>query len=192
MLTGPRISICFIILSRVLFLICRGEKYTQYYTILYNVQKLICGLSNVKTLTWGGGLQCKDVSFPPLMFYAVIQMPNFPQAAGPTPIPWSCPSTPHAHTCDTIGRRRCQNIGNRPFPECYYFFSLHQFFAFISATSAFIFGPCVYSFALFACMLSFWLQCSLYLSSSTNFSFGFPPFFSSPLFPITTEGGQWK
>jgi hypothetical protein len=35
------------------------------------------------------------------------------------------------------------------------FFSLHQFFALISATSAFIFGPCVYSFALFAFILSF-------------------------------------
>jgi hypothetical protein len=94
MLTGLRINICFITLSCVLFLICRGEKYTQYYTILYNVQQLICGLANVKTLTWGGGLQCKDVSFPPFLSFAVIQIPHFPQVAGPTPIPLIPPLNP--------------------------------------------------------------------------------------------------
>jgi hypothetical protein len=33
MLTGPRIKADDVITSRCLFLICRGEKYVQYYTI---------------------------------------------------------------------------------------------------------------------------------------------------------------
>jgi hypothetical protein len=42
MLTRPRINACFTTPSGGLFLTCTGEKYIQCYTILYNVQQLIC------------------------------------------------------------------------------------------------------------------------------------------------------
>jgi hypothetical protein len=61
MLTGTKINTSVVTTSRGLFLIYRGEKYGQYYTVIYSVQHLHVGFSGCKKFfTWeGGGLQCK-------------------------------------------------------------------------------------------------------------------------------------
>ncbi len=43
----------------------------------------MCGLLNLKSLTWDGGLYCKGANFFPLQSHALVQLPYFPQAVGP-------------------------------------------------------------------------------------------------------------
>jgi hypothetical protein len=57
----------------------------QYYT-MHRIN--IWGFQMQKTFTWGGGLPCKGVVFPPLQCHAEKQLPHFPQADGPTPSPY--------------------------------------------------------------------------------------------------------
>ncbi len=102
MLTDPRINTYFVTTSCGLFLTCRGDKYLQNYSILYYVQQLMYGLSNAKKpyLVWWPSLQgCQLPSTPvPCCNLAA----PFPTCCWPHPIPWSHPSTPRTHTCDTI------------------------------------------------------------------------------------------
>jgi hypothetical protein len=53
-LTGPRINTDDVTLSNGLFLTCRGEKYVQYYTFVYNDQYFLCGVfkMQVNPLGW--------------------------------------------------------------------------------------------------------------------------------------------
>jgi hypothetical protein len=95
-LTGSRISADFITPSYGLFLTCRGEKYIQYCTIIYSIQYLHVGFSNVKTpLQW-------VVAFSASVRTSVHSCPNgkqlpcFPQGIGPTPSPDPTSSIPHA------------------------------------------------------------------------------------------------
>jgi hypothetical protein len=48
MLTGPRINADDVTPSHSLFLTCRGEKYVQFYTIIYRSQYSCEGHLNVK------------------------------------------------------------------------------------------------------------------------------------------------
>jgi hypothetical protein len=76
MLTGPRINVCFGAPSHELFLTSGGEKFIPFNKIFNNVQQLMCGTSKCKkTLTSGGGLQCKGVNLHPLQSHAEIQLP---------------------------------------------------------------------------------------------------------------------
>jgi hypothetical protein len=87
LLTGPRINAGFITPSHGLFLTCRGEKYIQYYTILYNVQYLKCRVFKCKIHNLGCGPQCKGANFPLLRSHAENQLPRFSQAIRPAPSP---------------------------------------------------------------------------------------------------------
>jgi hypothetical protein len=69
---------------------------------MYNIQQI-----NVKTLTWGGGLQCTDANFPPLQSHAASQLPDF-QAIVLIPFlspPLFPPPCYHIHICNTIFRQ---------------------------------------------------------------------------------------
>jgi hypothetical protein len=48
MLTGPKINADVLTPPHGLLLTCRGEKYTQFYTIIYSVQYLQVEFSNAK------------------------------------------------------------------------------------------------------------------------------------------------
>ncbi len=54
-----------------------------------------------KTLTWGGGLQCKGANFPPLLSCAENQLPHSHKPLA-RPFLGSHPSTQHTDTCDAI------------------------------------------------------------------------------------------
>jgi hypothetical protein len=96
-LKGPRIKAYFINPSHGLFLTCRGEKYIQHNTILYNVWQLICGLPNAKNLTRHGGIWCKGQtslhSSPMLWFNCPISHKRLSQ-----PHSLITSSTPHICT----------------------------------------------------------------------------------------------
>ncbi len=111
MLTGPRINAHFLAPSCALFLTCSGEK---IYTVLYTI--IQCKVINVRAvkcknpyLGWWPLVQCSN--FSPLQSHAMIQLPHFSQAVGPTPHPLIPPlSCIYAHMLYNYntGRRRHQ------------------------------------------------------------------------------------
>jgi hypothetical protein len=66
MLTGPRINADDVTPSCGLCITCRGEKYVQYYTIIYSRQYLCVRSLNVKKIPYFGAVaisaRCKPHS----------------------------------------------------------------------------------------------------------------------------------
>jgi hypothetical protein len=89
--------------------------YIQYYSILNNIQQLMCGLLNAKNPYLGWRPSAAQVcELPSTPVPCCDSITTFPTSYWPHPIPWSLPSTTHTHTYDTIstGRRRHLHIGN--------------------------------------------------------------------------------
>ncbi len=78
----------------------------------------MCGPQIVKTLTWNGGLLCKDANFPPLQSQAASQTAAFLQVVSPhlttldstSLIVHTYASQFFKQTEDDIGTYICRNI----------------------------------------------------------------------------------
>jgi hypothetical protein len=58
-LIDPRINTDFVTPPSGSFLTCRGEKYVQYYTIIYSKQYLSVGSTMQNSIAWSGRHQCQ-------------------------------------------------------------------------------------------------------------------------------------